>query len=155
MIDTKGVVYIGSLTGYVMALNVADGSVVWPQPRRVTLAPILTGMAISLDQQVRWCTFIFPLQLTCVQRPAVDRAALLLPRGFTWRLSRLACVRCLATALEQLLYVGTSSGVTAVNTTTAITVWSAPVGSPVSGAIAVDDYGYVYACGDKGKLVVR
>ncbi len=32
--------------------------------------------------------------------------------------------------------------------------WTHPMGSPVTGAVAVDDKGFIYAAADSGKIVV-
>ena len=52
VIDSRGVVYVGTMSGYIMALNVADGSPFWAKPKRVTTSAIQTSLALSKDQQV-------------------------------------------------------------------------------------------------------
>ena len=56
--------------------------------------------------------------------------------------------------MSQFLYLGTYSGVLALNSTDGSVSWSHSMGSAVTGAVTVDDQGFLYAAADAGKLAV-
>jgi hypothetical protein len=56
---------------------------------------------------------------------------------------------------EKALYVGGASGVYALSTSNGNVLWVHSMGSPVTGAVAVDTNGNIYACADGGKIAVR
>jgi outer membrane protein assembly factor BamB len=56
---------------------------------------------------------------------------------------------------EKALYVGGALGVYALSTSTGSNLWVHSMGSAVTGAVAVDTNGNIYACADGGKIAVR